>query len=107
MQMNEAMDYLTAEAVRLEAMGVTKSTVIMSTLTDGGNVARMTITVDLVQIPQREEPAPRPSQPIQAPQAPPSMSQQQRYSGGVTGGPNPGPMPGMQVPQDRQGNPMR
>ena len=97
MQMNEAMDYLTAEAVRLEAMGVTKSTVIMSTLTDSGNVARMSITVDIVQLaqPEKEAPAPRAPLPPQAPQ----MSQQQRFSGGVTGGPNPGPMPGQQQQQ--------
>ena len=106
MDMNNAMDYLTAEGVRLEAMGVTKSTVIMSTLTDSGNVARMSITVELVVIPQA---APETAKPVVQPQPQPQqpMNQQQRYSGGQTNGPNPGPMPGMQVPQDRQGNPLR
>jgi hypothetical protein len=103
MEMSNAMDYLTSEAVRLEAMGVTKSTVIMSTLTESGNVGRMSITVEIVVIPQAV-PEPAKIQPPVPPSQP--MNQQQRYSGGIGGGPNPGPMPGTsQMPQGQQ-NPM-
>jgi len=48
MNMQEAMEYLTTEGIRLQAIGVSRSNVVMSTFIEGGDVARLTVTVDLI-----------------------------------------------------------
>lgn len=48
MNMQEAMEYLTTEGIRLQAIGTLRSNVVMSTFIEGGDVARLTVTVDLI-----------------------------------------------------------
>jgi hypothetical protein len=70
MDMQGAMEYLTSEGLRLQAIGVSRSNVIMSTFLENGDIARLTVTVDLIsskeiqQQQQREQPkAPVQNQP--------------------------------------------
>jgi hypothetical protein len=70
MNMNDAMEFLANEGIRLQAMGMTKSSAIFSVVLETGDIARMTISVDIVQIQQQQQ---RPQQP-----QPQQMAPQQR-----------------------------
>ena len=48
MNLQDAMEYVTSEGLRLQAIGVNRSNVIMSTFLEGGDIARLTVTVDLI-----------------------------------------------------------
>jgi hypothetical protein len=84
MNMQEAMEYVTSEGLRLQAIGVTRSNVIMSTFLENGDIARLTITVDLLSAAalQQKEQAKQQEQPVQAPRPPQQMPLDQRFSGG-------------------------
>lgn len=85
--MQEAMEYVTSEGLRLQAIGVTRSNVIMSTFLENGDIARLTITVDLLSAAalqqkeqvkqQQEQPQPQPPRPLQQ-----QMPLDQRFSTG-------------------------
>jgi hypothetical protein len=85
MDMREAMEYVGSEGLRLLAVGSNRSTVVMSTVLENGDVARMTINVELLENPQiaaqraqqermqQQQQPPRPQQ-----QTPPPNYPQQR-----------------------------
>jgi hypothetical protein len=66
MNMNDAMDFLTNEGIRLQALNMSKSSAIFSTMLENGDIARMTISVDIVRAQQQQQQKPQPQQPGQA-----------------------------------------
>jgi lipopolysaccharide export LptBFGC system permease protein LptF len=78
MDMQDAMEYVTSEGLRLQAIGVSRSNVIMSTFLEGGDIARLTVTVDLIPASAMQKEVPKEQQKPQVQQ----MPLDSRYSGG-------------------------
>ena len=74
MEMNDAMDYLVGEGLRLQAMNMARSSVVFSAVLENGDIARMTVIVDLYE--KKEEEDKKVPPPQQMPPKPQATMQQ-------------------------------